>query len=415
MTRTMDVPFLGPRTGVAVRGGWVVHVRRYLTVAKIQVAKKNLEKIMDAESRWCAEVNEKCALGVEDEGRELEMLENGLKEQEKELKVLEEVNGLDFGALDGGLEEGCRPIWKEMDGVELYTEVATKELPSTPLKQTMLPTPPTTETKTPVPRLLLGSALSKEAGHVRVDGTKYAVQDDTTSSIPSAVKSSKIKTARKYQRGSEIIFDSPATNMSLTSPAANSLASAIIATPAVLQSPALEDDISDSWEIIYTASPDYVSDYVSDYTSLLVRTPPTSDSKSPKIVYLPYNYSCYCALPSRTLDIFHKMGTPALLALTSLMGSTTVFSYVLCPQEYIFLPAHIPEYGDAFAVVAMILGPLVRMVMGYVCGEMVRNIAWVVLWACVGRAQTMTESDSEPLILIRCVNQKCMIAVHSIM
>jgi hypothetical protein len=203
--------------------------------------------------------------------------------------------------------------------------------------------------------------------------------------------------------------------MSLTSPAANSLASAIIATPAVLQSPALEDDISDSWEIIYTASPDYVSDYVSDYTSLLVRTPPTSDSKSPKIVYLPYNYSCYCALPSRTLDIFHKMGTPALLALTSLMGSTTVFSYVLCPQEYIFLPAHIPEYGDAFAVVAMILGPLVRMVMGYVCGEMVRNIAWVVLWACVGRAQTMTESDSEPLILIRCVNQKCMIAVHSIM
>jgi hypothetical protein len=67
------------------------------------------------------------------------------------------------------------------------------------------------------------------------------------------------------------------------------------------------------------------------------------------------------------------------------MALTTVFSYVLCPQEYIILPVHIPEYGDAFAVVAMILGPLVRMVMGYVCGEKVRNIAWVVLWACVGR------------------------------
>jgi hypothetical protein len=81
------------------------------------------------------------------------------------------------------------------------------------------------------------------------------------------------------------------------------------------------------------------------------------------------------------------------------MASAILFSYVLSLREYIVVPSHILEHADALAFVAMLWGPLVWMFMGSVCGVEVRNVAWVVPWAYVGRVQAMTESHWKPMIM----------------
>jgi hypothetical protein len=114
----------------------------------------------------------------------------------------------------------------------------------------------------------------------------------------------------------------------------------------------------------------------------------TFHATAPAIAPCPYVYLLSLA----------KIGYPALLALASFVASVTVFSHVFWLQEYIVMPLHILEYGSAFAFAAMLLGSLVWVALGHVCSEKVRNIAWVVLWAYVGRAHAVIEIDWMPLV-----------------
>jgi hypothetical protein len=135
MTQTTFAPYLGPRTCVVNYGkkanGWILHVPRYLTPKEIAVATKNLEDIAGRDE-WNVYVG-----GVKSEGKELEMLKEKLEEQEWEMKFLEEVMGLDFGALD---EEDAVfvPIWVEKDDVQRDGKHGSDEVDAAFTKATQL-------------------------------------------------------------------------------------------------------------------------------------------------------------------------------------------------------------------------------------------------------------------------------------
>jgi hypothetical protein len=186
MTHTTFAPYLGPHTCVVNYGkkanGWILHVPRYLAPKEIAVATKNLRDIADRHE-WNVHVG-----GVKREGKELEMLEEKLEEQEWEMKFLEEVMGLDFGALDEK-DTVFVPIWVGKDNVQRDDIHKSDEADAAFTKATQL-------------RDL-----------------------DMSADLPLITLDSSVK-----QQDTELIFDSPANNVSLLDPDPDSLALAIVAT-----------------------------------------------------------------------------------------------------------------------------------------------------------------------------------------
>jgi hypothetical protein len=163
------------------------------------------------------------------------------------------------------------------------------------------------------------------------------------------------------QQDTQPIFDPPGDDMSLVDPKANDINSAVVANPATLQSLAVEEQSSNT-----------------------ILTPPSSGSVTPKIIY---------ATHSRAISILRKVAYPTLLALASMYASWVVFNYVLWLQSCIILPSLILKHRDAFALAAVLLGPLLWMVIGYVCSVKMRGVVWVVVWACIGASQVITRRD----------------------
>jgi hypothetical protein len=73
---------------------------------------------------------------------EMKLME-ALEQHDCAVTFLEDDFGLGFAPLDE-VEDGIVPIWVERD------EVGVEMVPATPVKQMMLPTPPSTEMKKPV-------------------------------------------------------------------------------------------------------------------------------------------------------------------------------------------------------------------------------------------------------------------------
>jgi hypothetical protein len=315
MTQKTFAQYLGPRTCVVNYGkkanGWILHVPRYLAPKEVAVATKNLRDIADRDE-WNVHGG-----GVKREGKELEMLEEKLKEQEWEMKFLEEVMGLDFGALD---EEDAVfvPIWVGKDDVQRDDIHKSDEADAAFTKATEL-------------------------------------HDlDMSADLPLITLDSSVK-----QQDTELIFDSPANNVSFLDPDPDSLALAIVATSTNLQSLAVEGQSSDT---ILT----------------------------PKTIY---------ATPSPAISILRKVAFLTLLALASMYASWVVFNYVLWLQSCIILPSLILKHRDAFVVAAVLLGPFLWIAIGYVCSAKVRGVVCVVVWACVGASQVIMVRNWESLIL----------------
>jgi hypothetical protein len=144
------------------------------------------------------------------------------------------------------------------------------------------------------------------------------------------------------QQDTQPIFDPPADDMSLVDPKADDINSAIVATPTTLQSLAVEEQ-----------------------STITILTTPSSGSVTPKIIY---------TTPSRAISILRKVAYPTLLALASMYASWVVFNYVLWLQPCIVLPSLILKHRDAFVFAAVLLGPLLWMVIGYVCSAKMRGV-----------------------------------------
>jgi hypothetical protein len=262
MTQTTFAPYLGPRTCVVNYGqkanGWVLRVPRYLTPREIAVATKKLKDIADGEE-WSVDAG-----SVKRKGKELEMLKEKLEEQEWEMRFLVEVMGLGFGVLDEE-DDGFVPIWVEKDDVQRDDVHKSDETNAAFTKATQL----------------------------------HGV--DLSADLPRITLNSTVK-----QQDTELIFDSPADNVSLFDPDPDSLALAIVATSTNLQSLAVEGQSSDT-----------------------ILTPPGSRSITPKAIY---------ATPSPAISILRKVAYPTLLALASMYASWVVFNYVLWLQSCIILP-----------------------------------------------------------------------------
>jgi hypothetical protein len=238
-------------------------------------------------------------------------------------EVPEGGRGLDFGALDEEDEEFV-PIWVERGDIA-------SEIP-----------------KSDDANAALSKATQRYDLHLSAD------------LLPITLYSS------AKQQDTELIFDSPADNVSLLDPDPDSLALAIVATPATLQSLAVDEQSSET-----------------------ILTPSSSGFVRPKIIY---------ATPCCAISILRKVAYSTLLALASMYASWVVFNYVLWLQSCIILPSLILKHRDAFVFAAVLLVPLLWMVIGYVCSAKMRGVVWVVVWACVGASQVLTVRDWEQIL-----------------